>query len=159
MNVDLQTWMNVNTDTTTAIFGEFEDQLKFVRDRLSPIVNDEGKVCVISVHMSKSIKLPVYCIESGDKVLRIILRNNFYDWKVSVCSVKPIELDLSDLIDPNEVISNCYCEGFPNDLTYGSYNQNHNKFTVELNGTYRVFLLVWEITKALNIITKYRKQG
>src|SRR6185369_7381601 len=78
----------------------------------------------------KSVKLPVYQLSRPDLGLRLILRGNFHDWKLSVISNKPIAADFTGLFRTtppthpkyhgNELAS-CYFEGFPEELVFGYY--------------------------------------
>ncbi len=50
---------------------------------------DEVKVKVVSTHTSKSILLPVYCLEFGE--IKLVLRHNFYDWCLKIWLPKDME--------------------------------------------------------------------
>ena len=85
-------------------------QVHFVRDDLGPLFwsgvpYDERPVAgaradcretalVVGEHHSKSVRLPVYALERPDIGLRVILRDNWYDWNVSVIAEKPVDADL-----------------------------------------------------------------
>jgi len=84
-------------------------QIMWVRDtlasmvtRLSPLM-DDGKdgAIIVGWHFSKSVPLPVYCIDAGWG--EVVLRDNFHDFNVTVRSkVGPLDVDLSGLLgDPH----------------------------------------------------------
>ena len=100
---------------------------------------------VISTHRSKSAVLPVYLLQRPDLGLRLILRNNFYNWKISVISEKPIvEPAFEGLfhtippIEPDytgDPLHPVYFEGFPEDLIFGYYStSDQKKWSAEING-------------------------
>lgn len=101
-----------------------------------------SQIEVISTHMSKSVELPVYRLKLKDGTI-FILRDNFYNWKISVISPKSVTANFVELFDPREVIHAVYCEGFPKDLVFGSYSQNSQKFTVELKNNDEVYMFFW----------------
>ena len=83
---------------------------------------------VISSHTSKSVELPVVQMRRPDLGLVLTMRNNFYDWKLSVSTLKPFRADFTGLFfeypprDPSwtgDCLSSVYFEGFPEDLVYG----------------------------------------
>ena len=156
--MDLQTWMENNPISPEMIWKETAcEQVRFMSHIIAPMCNKDGAIEVISSHRSKSIRLPVYEIVIKDKV-RFTVRNNFYDWKVSVEPLINFEVDFQDLFDQDKEISDCYCEGFPESRVFGSYSKsqipgNIRAFTVELSNEYKVYTLFWLITRYLNVIT------
>lgn len=89
------------------------------------------KLKVVSSHRSKSVDLPVYRIKF--KNLELIMRNNFYDWKISIKAKKSIKgFEKYKLFDENKKISSVYCEGFDDSWVYDSYAKNNKMFTVEI---------------------------
>ena len=156
----LTQWIRDNPVDEKMIYrNSFTDQVCFVRDTISRILASSYEeylgiqhtcLSVISTHTSKSIKLPVYELKFRDFVF--ILRGNFHDWKISVdvpywC--KPIDYaDFQGLFNPDNKISSCYCEGFPQDKVYGSFNEYvpnatvdyaKRRFTIELLDRYQVY--------------------
>lgn len=84
---------------------------------------------VVSTHKSKSTNLPVYKIKKNG--LEIILRGNYYDWKVSIKNETSIILpDMK--IDTSKKINSVYCEGFKDSWVYDSYDNDDKQFTIEL---------------------------
>jgi hypothetical protein len=142
--VDLVAWFLVNEPRKSLIFREsYYNQYHFILDRLRYLVQTGSKdlydhpVEVVGTHVSKSIKFPVYQIKNEEYGLEMILRNNYYDWLVSINSEKPLDFDYApifDLFDPAR--SDFGYQGFPSDKCFGSYNDNHSQFTVELDSNY-----------------------
>lgn len=95
----------------------------------------ERCAAVIGTHRSKSIELPV--VEFHLENARIVMRDNFYDWKVSVQIDEPVDIDVIgssfvDLFDPKDEHSSCYCEGFSEYDVFGSFDSDRRRFTVSI---------------------------
>lgn len=156
--VDLTAWVRVNKPDEKLIYGKFlGDQVCFVRDTLCfllfPTYEEwkDNQPLVISTHYSKSVKLPVFQINLEKFGIEFVLRYNFYDWKISVKSEKPLDFDYMNLFDSKKVIPPVYCEGFPKDKVYGSYEQNHSQFTVEICSHYNVYTFIFLLKNYLGI--------
>lgn len=122
-------------------------QIMFVRDGLGRALADsyeqwQGALTVLSEHRSKSVRLPVYLITLPG--LEMVIRDNFYNWKVSVRSDKPLD-DLAGwgLFREDERHSACYCEGFPEEWVHGPYVKDRRRFTVEMRCREEVFTFCW----------------
>lgn len=118
---------------------------------------------VISTHISKSITLPVVEFDRKDIGVRITLRNNFYNWKLSIESEKPIEAEFgywahtSPPIEPDYTgnpLASCYFEGFPSDRIFGYYSENNKKFSLEIGGKYDLMMVLHTLMVSLGIIKK-----
>ena len=126
--VDVTAWIRVNNPDEKLSYAKgLGDQVCFVRDTICEMLSStyeewrDNLPLVISTHYSKSVKLPVFQINLEKYGIEMILRCNFYDWKISVKSDKPLDFDFMGLFNPTEEISYLYCEGFPKDNVYGSY--------------------------------------
>lgn len=108
-------------------------------------------VFVISEHRSKSITLPVYGFTMRNGI-KIICRDNFYDWKVSVQLPKCREY--GDIVVPRDLVSNGYrkdiadwCfEGFKKEWIFPAFNPDNDKqlkFSVEVADEYRFYTLLY----------------
>jgi hypothetical protein len=142
-------------DETKARYRPSINQAMFVRDDVHHLVTAhvgvsgerrfhwrrENPVRVIAAHTSKGIALGVYRIAVPD--LTLTLRNNFYDWKVSVESSRPVDDAFFDLIDRDEVILPVYCEGFPEEYVYGPYSADPSKFTVAIHGDFVLWTFLY----------------
>jgi hypothetical protein len=90
------------------------------------------------------VLLPVYSMERGDLGLRLILRDNFYNYKLSVVSYTPLDVDFTGLChttpppDPDytgDPLNPVYFEGFPAELIFGYYApSDRRKFSLEIWG-------------------------
>ncbi len=125
--VDVTAWMRVNNPDEKLIYAKgLGNQVHFVCDVLCSLLRStyeewrDNPPWVISTHYSKSVKLPVYQIDLEKYGIEMVLRYNFYDWKISVKSDMPLDFDFMGLFNPTEEISYLYCEGFPMDKVYGS---------------------------------------
>lgn len=93
---------------------------------------------VVSTHRSKSITLPVVAFEDPERGIRVALRDNFHDRKLSVVSDGPVSFDPSSpgIHDDARTLSPCYFEGFPSPLVFGPYASNPRRFSFEFTGPY-----------------------
>jgi hypothetical protein len=168
MNEPLQEWFNNqrnNTPDEMLYKGSSASQIMYVRDDLCGLIScgmddsekRSGIITVISTHTSKSVKLPVYSFDRSDIGLRIIARNNFYNWKISVISDEPIIADFDGLfhttppIDPaytGDSLASCYFEGFPKELIFGYYENNKSKWSAEIWGNNELWTVLFLIMKA-----------
>ena len=128
------------------------NQACFMRDRIALELLHCVPIFKVSDHMSKSVPLPVYGLTMKNGV-KIIARDNFYDWKVSVILPRPLPKDYL----PKEIFTNrgdidsVYLEGFYNDWSFKNYNPQNarqKKFTVELRDKYTMFLLCFYLKNA-----------
>ena len=114
-------------------------QFKFLAKLSTFLFPNEAKrercAAVVGTHWSKSIELPV--VEFQLENARIVMRDNFYDWKVSVQIDEPIDIDVigssfTELFDPKGEHSECYCEGFSEYDVFGSFDSDRRRFTVSI---------------------------
>jgi hypothetical protein len=123
-------------------------QMNFVRDELARLVGwrqspEQVTVNVIASHTSKSVRLPVYDLCRPDG-LRFVLRENFYNWKLSVISTEPVIADFTGLFHTTppvdrdytgDPLAPVYFEGFPRELVFGYYEPSDKRcFSAELWG-------------------------
>ncbi len=121
----------------------YEDQLAFVCRELprawGGALCDNDQLRVVGTHVSKSLRVPVYGLRLPEHGVRAVLRSNFYDWKVSVLSDRPLDEGFGRLFDPCKVHTPEYCEGIPPDLVFGSYVNDATTFTVAMPDRLEVF--------------------
>lgn len=172
---DLQAWfLRQRKETPDEMYYKeaSSSQILFVRDKLAAVLSvglsiEEYKkfVTVISTHKSKSVKLPVYKFSRPDLGLTLFARNNFYNWKLSVISEKPLELDLDGLchttppIEPDysgNPLSPVYFEGFPEELVFGYYSQNKSKFSAEIYDDLHMWTVLFLIMRATGTMKPYQ---
>jgi hypothetical protein len=151
----LQEWFNQNKPDDNLLWKDgLARQVIFVRDTLSFLLfssyeeYEQNRWQVVSTHTSKSVKLPVYHLRMPSG-LCFTMRDNFYDWKVSVELPTPLEIDPSLLFDPDETISPVYFEGFPRNRIYGSYNDDPTRFSVEIRNDYEVYCFMLLLRQAM----------
>jgi hypothetical protein len=156
--VDITAWVRVNVPDESLIYAkQFANQVVFVRDILGRLLwydvieRVSNQPNVISTHVSKSVKLPVYQIIHKKFGLEIVLSNNFYYWVVSIKSEKPISLDFMGLFDETDEVPYYFCYGFPRDKVYGSYVSNNSKFTFEIRDEYQLYVVIFLIKNFLDI--------
>lgn len=159
--VDVTAWIRVNEPDENLIYAKgLGEQVCFVRDELCQLLMPtyeewrDNLPLVISTHYSKSVKLPVFQINLKKYGIEMVLRYNFYDWKISVKSEKPLDFDFMELFNPTDKISYLYCEGFPKDKVYGSYNQSHSQFTIEIASHYDLYTFIFLLRNYLGIKKK-----
>lgn len=130
-----------------------EMQACFVRDK---ICGNLLKSCgfVVNTHMSKSCELPVYYVKLRNGI-KLTMRNNFYDWKMSVeipdaydnlpVDYLPLDCLSHRMVErPIEAIAPCYLEGFKTEWCYGAYDPQNpsKKFTIEIPDNERLYVIV-----------------
>lgn len=141
-------------------------QIMFVRDEVAGLFGcgldseaHRGLVEVVATHTSKSVLLPVYNMERRDLGLRLILRDNFYNYKLSVISEAPLDVDFTGLChttpppDPDytgDPLHPVYFEGFPEELIFGYYApSDRRKFSLEIwGGQRKLWTVVFLIMRA-----------
>jgi hypothetical protein len=155
---ELQAWARENEPDDKMLWKNgYWDQIVFIRDdivhvlaRTNPMDYEKwhyrseeirNSLQVINTHRSKSIKLPVYQINY--KGFTFILRNNFYDWKISVIGTKIVTCNFKGLFEDDNIINPIYCQGFPEEYVFGSYKDNNGKFTIEINGRYNLYTFMF----------------
>lgn len=138
------------------------DQVVFFRDTIAPLVNVSTGMeyesatigaFVISTHRSKSIDLPVVSFERPDLGARFVIRDNFYNFKLSVISERPIDCDAFQFLfktqpprEPDytgDALSSCYFEGFPSELVFGYYGANRRKWSAEIHGQHKLWSVLF----------------
>lgn len=154
--VDLLTWIRTNAPKEDMIYKSgWSNQVVFVRDRINQLFATSyedwqaNPVMVINTHRSKSISLPVYEIRLVKYGVRMIIRNNFYDWKVSVISEKDIDTDFMGLFKQDEEIHSVYCEGFEEDQVFGPYSKDKKQFTFEICGEHHIYTFMFLLNNYL----------
>ncbi len=161
--VPLQEWFAKNYDlkNDNALFYKQPGvhQIMWVRDDIRYITG--GEVEVISTHVSKSTTLPVYRITNKNFGLRIYLRNNFYNWKMSVDSIVPISENFSGLFQtspPREdarehsgnCLAKCYFEGFPKNVIFDYHGASDGRrWSAQLSGDNRLWTTIFLILRSL----------
>jgi len=153
--IDLLTWCRVNEPEDKMLWKEgFWEQIIFVRDTIMDLLSDSyeefksNPVLVISTHRSKSIVLPVYQINY--KGIKMIIRNNFYDWKVTVDSKVQLNFDMMSLFNIKKRINSTLCEGFKYNQVFDSYENNKNKFTFEIEDQYKLYTFMYLLKNYIN---------
>lgn len=164
MKERLNDWWSNNEPNENLIYkDELREQCLFVRDTLmKPLflsiatdydsykdyVNEKCDISrsfipwVIGTHRSKSVLLPVMEMDLSSIGLKIILRNNFYDWCISVESKKDVDCDFMGLITDREG----FYEGFPEDRIYPAYSEsNKKKFSLCVGNEYQVYTFIFLI--------------
>lgn len=96
-----------------------------------------AKSClVISEHTSKSVRLPVYLFDREDLGLKVILRENFHGWNLTVVSKNPIPIESFEGISDG---GTCYFEGFPEEFQCGTHQENPREFSLAIGNDYRLY--------------------
>ncbi len=143
-HVDIQEWIRSQNVRDEMIWkGPFGTQCAFLRDRLASLIvsglhyTEVEKIAkVISTHTSKSIVLPVVEYSREDLGLKIVVRENFHNWKLSVESERPILADFGGLfhttppVEPDytgDPLHEVYFEGFPKDRIHPYYTQGDRR--------------------------------
>lgn len=159
--LDLQTWAlenepeNKSEDGRPWHFWEGsgilfirDDIVRYLLGTVKEIVEDGLEVMVISEHTSKRVKLPVMQFVWRD--IEFTLRYNYHDWKISVRSPEPLEIDWKGLLPNSDYLMQAvYFEGFPEDLVFPLYYTNDyvltSQFSTMLTSRFKVWTFFWLI--------------
>lgn len=133
------------------------DQMMFFRDKIATlfyrpytdkeVYTDEHRkyrdeFCqIVGWHRSKSLDLPVYGIEIPG--LKIVARDNFHDWNVTVISDKEIALPEYFKIDGAN--SYLFYQGMEN-YKKGMYKENQKEFSFCVSSNETLFAIMWCIS-------------
>lgn len=165
--VPLYVWWTENTIEDTMLWKKSAQmQMDFVDSQLNGLMQnrlrkkERTEVQIISEHRSKSIDLPVYVLERGD--LKIILRENFYNWKISVICSRKIDANFDGLfhttppIEPDytaDELWHGYFEGFPEDLVFDYYEETDKKvWSAKISDDYILYITIYLILKSLGYV-------
>lgn len=95
---------------------------------------------IVNEHTSKSVALPVYKIEYSGYT--IYMRNNFYNWILTIESNK--ELNLPEILIKNK--SELYCiEGFMKEWHYKPYEKGCKKCSIELYDNNDLYVILFNL--------------
>lgn len=124
------------------------DQELFIRETIGSNLL-RVPVFIIGKHISKSIELPVYGLVFRNGI-KAIISYNFHCWVMSV--------ELPDTLPENYLPTDLFtsgvdrevpwCYGFKKEWEYGCLQPGVTKFTVELDDKYRVFTVIYLLSKA-----------
>ena len=134
-----------------------EEQLIFVRDTIGTLV--KSPIFIVSTHYSKSCLLPVYgfMLPNG---IRVIMRENFYGWVVSMwvdneCASFSIDEglvhgDRDENEGYNGDIKECYCEGFKSEWVFPFQTKDIKATTFRVDGDFELYALLYKIINEYN---------
>lgn len=145
--IDIVSWMRVNEPKDNLIYKpQMYEQINFMTCNIKELLGiDMRDIKVVSVHESKSIKLPVYFIQTKD--YSFMLRCNFYDWNVSVKCAKPLELIGFPTFDI-EGKDHCYFQGFPSSWKFRPYVENNRQFSFCVEDNYKLYVFFYMIANS-----------
>ena len=165
-------WLDEYEDSDYKYMSSARDQILYTRDTIGSLLwsganVDEKLECeqgertpdkecgmiVVSEHFSKSVRLPVYRFERKDLGLEVLLRNNFFDWKLSVKSSIPIEgpfgflfcTDRSNAVRSGSDLNPIYFEGFLEEWCLGYYSENNKEFSASIQGKERLWATLFHV--------------
>lgn len=124
----------------------------YMRDTIGKML----KVPVFDIghHTSKSIALPVYGLVMRNGI-KIIARENFYNWMVSVVLPDGKSLPLN-YIDTDLLLDyegNGYIEGFKEEWIYDGYKPDteQERFTISVYDDYKLYTILYLLNKAFPV--------
>lgn len=171
--MDLQEWISSQVVADEMRWkGAFGAQMMFMRDTLRPLIGaglswrkKQHIAHVISTHRSKSIVLPVVEYRRPDLGLRFVVRENFYNWKLSVVSKEPIDADFDGLFRTTPPIdreytgnplSPVYFEGFPAALIFDYHHHPGStiptQWSAEIWGDQPMWTTIFLIMRSLGVL-------
>lgn len=156
----LQTWVRETVIDDNLLYKKSaEAQILFLYD-LAYLAgkSPQDGLYIISTHLSKSVQLPVVSLELEDVGLQFVMRGNFYNWKLSVLSEKPITdpnfealfhttppVDKSYTGDP---LASVYFEGFPSEYIFGYQSLDARRWSAELGSEYDLYTTIFLCLRA-----------
>ena len=104
---------------------------------------------VIATHASRSCVLPVVRIQPAGLRFTAWVRGNFYNFMVSIETTdgSEVSIDHGVLFNPESVHPAVYCEGFPEEVVFGSYTSNRARFTVCISTEHEVFTFLYLLSR------------
>ena len=138
--------LNINDESLFYKSGA-NNQMYFVENVFSNQLLG-AEAFVVSTHRSKSCLLPVYAIKMYNGI-KIIMRNNFHDWVLTIMSPKEISIpnDLVYGLHGDNDITPVYCEGFKKEWVFGYKTENFKNTTVYVYDNLRLFTLLYLLNK------------
>ncbi|MGN6108748.1 MAG: hypothetical protein ACTHU0_26825 [Kofleriaceae bacterium] len=123
-------------------------------------------VYVIGEHRSKSRTLPVVLYARPDIDTYVVVRNNFYNYKISVSAPRLVRNELfpylfhtSPPVEPDytgDPLASCYFEGFPDDLIFDYHSvaerEGHGRWSCEVWGETSYKMACFGIMQGLGLI-------
>ena len=80
---------------------------------------------------------------------RFTLRNNFYNWNVSVEGTYILDMDLESLCERGYL----YFEGFPPDRKFGEYERGTSKrFSISFSDNYQLYTFFWLLIQNIKAV-------
>jgi len=152
--VDVTTWIRVNTPDENLIYKSgLGKQVHMIRDLIMRnIFYDRGgddlsayrafQPNVVGTHCSKSVLLPVMEINLQKYDIILTLRNNFYNWNISVESENEVLMDHKGIIN-DDSYDYCFCEGFDLKKKFGKYEDNKKQFTICIVDDYSLYTFMY----------------
>lgn len=134
-----------------------EHQALFVRDTIGTLV--KSPIFVVSTHYSKSCLLPVYgfMLPNG---IRVIMRENFYGWVVSMwVDNESANFSLDEGLihgdgdkngGHNGDIHECYCEGFKNEWVFPFQTKETKATTFRVDDEFKLYTLLYKLVNEYN---------
>lgn len=115
-------------------------------------LRNDGWPRVVSEHRSKSVPLPVVQYQLPSYAVEMKIRDNFHDYKISVNSIRPVEINPDGLWDPDSdyLLNPVYFEGFSEDWVFPRYGQSDKKkFSLQVRSEHEAWTFVFLLRRAL----------
>ena len=122
------------------------EQMNFFLTRISPLFNSKNECSIQNWHFSKSIKLPVYFIET-DKI-KVIARNNFYNWNCTIIAQKKLLIPNYLTLGFGLANGYKYFEGMSG-WEREDYDKNKKEFSFAIFDDYKFFAIMWNIASQI----------
>jgi hypothetical protein len=145
------------------------NQVVFIMDEIVPLVMtglplESWNACVLGEHTSKGVLLPVYEITRIDVGVRLVMRNNFHNWKLSFIGKASAgsEHEFSALFHTRPPVdasytgnplASVYFEGFPKEDVLGYFSENPSRWSGSVLCNYPLWSVVFAIMRNIGAIT------
>lgn len=151
----LMKWVAQNEPRSDLIFRDgLYAQVAVVRDRIAGLLARSYEeycdlVDVAGSHVSKSVTLPVYHIHLPKDGVKVWMRNNFFNWNVSVESKEPLDCNFLNCFD--DTGTHLFMEGMER-WRFGPYSKNNRQFSVCIFNDYDLYVFFRAIKAKFNIL-------
>ena len=153
--IDAEAWVRVNDDKEKLSYGisivENASLISSICWMLTTSYINKITPMVVAVYHPPFNKKPIYQFEVKEYGIKVTIKVDGHAWTISIDSQKPLDYDFMDLFDPTFKIYPITITDLPRKYTYGSFEENKSKFTIEINSQYKVYTFFYLLKHYLNI--------
>ena len=153
--VDADAWVRINDDKEKLSYGvstgEQASLISSICWMLTSSYVNKITLMVIAVYYPTFSKKPIYQFEIKEFGIKVTIKADGCDWIISIDSPKPLDYDFMELFDPSFKEYSFTKTDMPREYTFGSFEENKSKFTIQINSQYKVYTFFYLLKHYLNI--------